>query len=137
MIELPIRYEYNYSKRVPGTFEFFQISRIGSTGKIYAVPESELGRFIRIAEEEGFDQAQVGDLDYLPSNWTAVGEVGVATISLEHTGELRFFRNDRGYWITWDDEHPAPVETVNGVPIEEWFVAVLPNTPNPVGARAD
>jgi len=137
MIELPIRMEFNYSKRVPGQLEFFIVTRLSGSGTLIAIPENEIGRFKQLAIDEGFNDAQVGDLDYLPSYWAAVGEVGKATIALEHTGELAFFRNERGYWITWDDEHPAPVETVNGVPITEWFVANLPNTPGPAAVRPE
>lgn len=135
MIELPIRFEYNYSKRVPGNFEFFHVSKIAATGKVYAIPESEIGRFIKLAQEEGFDKAQVGDEGYLPSYWNAVGEIGKATIELEHTGQLRFFRNYDSYWVTWDAEHPAPTATVNGEEITNWYLAEIPASPGPMAVQ--
>jgi hypothetical protein len=131
VIELPIRWEYEYAKRVPGRMEFFIITRLPASGKMIAIPESELARFLQIAEDEGFDDAQLGDLDYMPSYWQAVGETGKATITLEHTGELRFFMNGDGYWITWDDDHPAPIATLNGEEITDWYLAEVPMSPNP------
>jgi hypothetical protein len=137
VIELPIRWEYEYAKRVPGKFEFFIITRLPGSGKMIAIPESELARFLQIAEDEDFDSAQIGDLDYMPAYWNAIGEVGKATITLEHTGELRFFMNGDGYWITWDDEHPAPVATLNGEAITDWYLAEVPMAPNPVDVRGN
>lgn len=135
MIEIPIRYEFAYLKRVPGKFQFFYIGRLAATGRIIAVPEDDLALYLEYAEVNGFNDAQLGDLDYLPAQWQAVGETMEATVMIEHTGELRFFENSDGKWIFWDDDHPAPEVLLNGVAVTEWGVANVPATPNPANAR--
>ena len=132
MVELPLRLEFEYSKRVPGNTDFYYITRLPNHGEVIAIPESELQRFINLAQENGFTEAQLGDFDYLPANQQTVGEVAKATVTIEHTGELAFWINPDGYWITWDDEHPAPIPTVNGVEIVNWGLAEIPMSPTPL-----
>jgi hypothetical protein len=132
VVELPLRLEFEYSKRVPGNIEFYYITRLPSHGEVIAIPESELARFINLAKENGFTEAQLGDYDYLPTNQQAVGATAVATVTIEHTDQLRFWINPDGYWITWDDDHPAPIPTLNGVEIVDWSLAQIPMSPSPL-----
>ena len=136
IVEIPLRVEYAYMKRVPGVMEFYWIGRIAAgQNQVVAIPESELNRFLQLAKDNGFTDARMGDFDYLPSQWSAVGETAKATVTIEHTDELRFWHNRDGIWITWDDEHPAPVTTLNGTEIAQWSLAEVPMSPNPMIAR--
>lgn len=132
VVEVPLRIQNVYLRRLPGNFEFFFVGRIPN-GQLFALPESEIQRFVDLAEENGFGVTP-GDYAFLPKE-TALGHVANATVTVEHTDQLRFWRNEYGVWITWDDEHPAPPITVNGVEVAEWNQWQAPHAPGMVDAH--
>ena len=134
IVEIPIRIESIYLKRVAGTTDFFWIGRLPNQ-QVIAIPEAELQRFLGLARTEGFDRIPLDDPRYLPSPQQAVGNTAKATITIEHLDQLAFWMNrDFSFFITWDDEHPAPPMLVDGSPIlaiTEWRIEQPPRAPQP------
>lgn len=112
IVELPLRVENVYSKRVIDPSGIF-VAFYSPTGRLCLIPEDEISRFMKIAEEVDPDPWLIPFIPYR----AAVGEYAVATLSLEFTGELRFWIDDESAFITWDEDHPAPIATVDGVEI--------------------
>lgn len=129
-----MRVENCLAKRVPGSMSFMVIFR-DNFGEVIAIPEDEVARFRQLAIAEGFDKASFDDYAYLPQPQQAVGNTAKAIITIEHQDKLSFWINEPwGYFITWDDEHPALDVTINGEPIPYYLVgsAHPPSSPQPI-----
>ena len=133
VVEIPIRVDSHTAKRVPGTMDFYIIFR-DPQGTVIAIPEQEVSRFIQLAIDEGFDKAEPDTYNYLSWPNVAVGNTQKAVITIEHTDQLSFWLSDDKIFITWDDEHPAPLDLLDGVPIETYLVGSgpLPTSPQPL-----
>ena len=81
-----------------------------------------MSRFIQLANENGITGGVESEYPFLPPG-TAIRELAKVNVEIEHTGELRFWKNDDAVWITWDDDHPAPSAFVNGEVLETFWLA--------------
>lgn len=137
VVEIPLRIEHTYLKRLPGAMEFFYVGRLPQ-GQVIAIPESEILKFILIADEEGFGRAPFTSPAYLPAPDAAVSNTAKATVTIEHTDDLKMWlRNEGGggFWVTWDDDHVAPDVLLAGVPVFDFYLAdasTPPKAPQPV-----
>lgn len=139
VVEVPLRVETSYAKRAAGTKAFYIIFR-DHKGRVIAIPEDEWPRFRGLAIEEGFTDVPLGDLYYLPTPTQAVGSTAKAVITIEHSGELGFWCDDHAMFVTWDENHIAPLPTLNGVPIVAFNVpddSLPPRAPQPVTLTSD
>ena len=128
VVEIPLRMDTRYLKRLPGKTDFFYIGRLPQNNKLVAIPEAEIVRFIALAEANGFNDMRATDYGFLPPQ-TALSTVGKATITIEETEDIRFWRDDHAIWITWDADHPAPVATIDGEAIVFLENPGLPRAP--------
>lgn len=107
-IEVPLAINHVYMRRLPGNYEFFFVGRLPHAAlPLIAIPESEIGRFIQLAEENGFNEPGLHTL--LPKE-AAIKQVAKATITVEETDQFQFYRSDVGLWIKWNEEDPPTVK---------------------------
>jgi len=120
IIEIPIRQEKEALRRVPGDFQFYYLGWIAGSGRMVAIPEDEIGRFIKLAEDLEFDP--IGGLSSVVSN--------VKTIKIEiiHQNQLAFWIDEGAYWISWDDQAP-PEFLVDGAQIVFYANPPFPRSP--------
>lgn len=136
IVEIPIRVERPYARRTPGSAAFYIIFR-DNFGEVIAIPEEEVARFRKLAIDEGFDMETPTSYDYLPHPQQAVGNTAKATITIEHLDALSFWMDDTySFFITWDDEHPAPIPVLDGIAIADIYAfnpaTLPPSAPQPV-----
>lgn len=128
VVDVPLRLETSYAKRAAGVRAFYFIFR-DPKGRVLAIPEDEFPRLRQNAIDEGFDKVGLDDLYYLPTPQQAVGNTAKATITIEHQTPLSFYIGDGHFFITWDDDHPGSVPTLNGEPIVTYLADRPPMPP--------
>jgi hypothetical protein len=131
VVEIPIRIDTNFAKRVFGRYESFIVFR-DPQGKLIAIPETMLGEMRQTAIDEEFDKLSIDDLGYIATPQQAVSNTAMATIEIEHLGDMRFWMNETySFFVTWDDDHVAPVYMANGVDITGEILVAGAETPPP------
>lgn len=125
MIQIPVKLETQYTKRIPGIYEFVIIGYTPD-GKLFAVPESEMPRFVNLASSLDLDPLEI---PFIGPN-VAFSNVATVTITVEHEDQLSFWDGWESKFITWDDDHPAPVATVNDIEVAWMPTPAIPLPPS-------
>jgi len=120
IVEIPIKENHIHLKRVPAETEFVYIGWIGGSGKMIAIPESQIQEFIELAE--------VLKVDPIGHPGAAVSNILTVKVEIIHEAGLSFWMDEGAYWISWNDEDP-PIATVNGTEIVFYSNPPFPRAP--------
>jgi hypothetical protein len=120
IVEIPIRVNKEYLKRVPGKMEFVYIGWVSDSGRMIAIPESRIQEFVDLAEEL--------EIDPIGHPQAVVSNVLTVKVEIIHEEGLSFWMDEGAYWISWEGNDP-PVATVNGTEIVFYSNPPFPRAP--------
>lgn len=124
VIQIPVKLETQYTKRIPGIMEFVIIG-YDPQGKLFAVPESEMQRFYNLAASLELSPLEIPFM----GPGVAMSNVATVTITVEHETELSFWDAWDSRFITWGDL-PVPVATVNDIEVAWMPTPAIPLPPS-------